>query len=78
MGSDKTVLVTGITGFLGSHVADQFLEAGYEVRGTAREVSKADAIKKALNSKYGEGRVEVVAVPDITIEGAFDEAVKGM
>jgi nucleoside-diphosphate-sugar epimerase len=78
MASNHIVLVTGISGFLGSHVADQFLEAGYKVRGTAREVSKVDAIKKAFISKYGEGRVEVVAVPDITVEGAFDEAVKGI
>jgi len=78
MASDQVVLVTGISGFLGSHVADQFLEAGYRVRGTAREVSKVDAIKKTFDSKYGVGKVEVVAVPDITVEGAFDEAVKGV
>jgi uncharacterized protein YbjT (DUF2867 family) len=78
MASDQVVLVTGISGFLGSHVADQFLEAGYRVRGTAREASKVDAIKKTFDSKYGAGKVEVVAVPDITVEGAFDEAVKGI
>jgi hypothetical protein len=78
MASDQVVLVTGISGFLGSHVADQFLEAGYRVRGTAREVSKVDAIKKTFDSKYGVGKVEVVAVPDITVESAFDEAVKGI
>jgi uncharacterized protein YbjT (DUF2867 family) len=78
MASDQVVLVTGISGFLGSHVADQFLKAGYRVRGTAREVSKVDAIKKIFDSKYGAGKVEVVAVPDITVEGAFDEAVKGI
>ncbi|KAE9372099.1 Nadph-dependent carbonyl reductase from Sporobolomyces Salmonicolor [Stipitochalara longipes BDJ] len=78
MAADRIVLVTGISGFLGSHVADQFLEAGYKVRGTARELPKVDAIKKVFDSKYGEGRVEVVVVPDITVDGAFDEAVKGV
>ena len=78
MSWDHIVLVTGISGFLGSHVADQFLQAGYLVRGAAREVSKVDSIKKAFDKKYGEGKLEVVAVPDITIDGAFDEAVKGM
>lgn len=29
----QTVLVTGVAGFLGSHVADEMLENGYEVRG---------------------------------------------
>lgn len=78
MASDQLVLITGISGFLGSHVADQFPEAGYKVRGTTREVSKPNSIKKAFDSKYGIGGVEMDPVPDITIEGAFDEALKGI
>ena len=72
------VLVTGINGFIGGHVADQFLEAGYNVRGTARTISRADTIKQCLTEKHGKGRLEVVAVPAIAIDGAFEEAVKGM
>jgi UDP-glucose 4-epimerase len=29
----KTVLITGVAGFLGSHLADKFLEEGWQVRG---------------------------------------------
>ena len=29
----KKVFITGIAGFLGSHVADEFLHRGYEVAG---------------------------------------------
>jgi UDP-glucose 4-epimerase len=29
----KTVLITGVAGFMGSHLADKFLESGYHVRG---------------------------------------------
>ena len=72
------VLVTGINGFVGGHVADQFLEAGYNVRGTARTVAKADTIKNCLTERHGEGKLEIEAVPDIAVDGAFDEAVKGM
>lgn len=72
------VLVTGINGFIGGHVADQFLEAGYNVRGTARTVAKADTIKNCLTERHGEGKLEIVAVPDIAVNGAFDEAMKGM
>lgn len=42
---DSLVLVTGINGYLGSHVADQFLEAGYRVRGTTRDLKKVDGLK---------------------------------
>lgn len=35
------MLLTGITGYLGSHIAQQLLERGYEVRGTLRSKSKA-------------------------------------
>jgi nucleoside-diphosphate-sugar epimerase len=75
---DSLVLVTGVNGYIGSHVADQFLEAGYRVRGTAREIAKAEGLKHLWEKKYGPGRFEVVAVPDMAVEGAFDEAVKGM
>ena len=32
-GKGQTVLVTGVAGFLGSHLADRFLAAGYRVKG---------------------------------------------
>lgn len=78
MASNPLVLVTGINGFIGAHIVDQFLQVGYNVRGTVRAVSKADNIKRVLSAKHGEGRIEVIAVPNIATPGAFDEAVKGM
>lgn len=41
----KTVLVTGITGFAGSHVALSALRAGYSVRGAVRSLEKAEKWK---------------------------------
>lgn len=73
----STVLVTGITGYIASHVADQFLAAGYKVRGTSRSIEKAHSIKKVLEKRHGAGSVEIVAVADMAKAGAFDEAVKG-
>ena len=70
------VLVTGANGYLATWVTEKYLEAGYSVRGTVRSLSKGTF----LNDKfvhYG-GRFELVVVEDITKDGAFDEAVKGV
>ncbi|PMD39988.1 NAD(P)-binding protein [Hyaloscypha variabilis F] len=75
---DSVVLVTGVNGFIGSHIADQFLQAGYKVRGTVRKASKADGLKALWEKKYGPGQFEVVEVPEMAVKGAFDEAVKGV
>mmetsp|Transcript_6854 Transcript_6854/g.12145 ORF Transcript_6854/g.12145 Transcript_6854/m.12145 type:complete len:91 (-) Transcript_6854:1331-1603(-) len=39
----KLVLVTGVTGYIGSHVCKNYIEAGYKVRGTVRDKSKKSA-----------------------------------
>ncbi|KAM0492547.1 hypothetical protein ACHAP8_009902 [Fusarium lateritium] len=74
----STVLVTGANGLLGSHISDQFLEYGYKVRGTVRDVEKNTWLKAALDKKHGEGKFELIAVTDLTADGAFDKAVKGV
>jgi uncharacterized protein YbjT (DUF2867 family) len=35
------LLVTGVSGYNGSHVAEQLIVAGYKVRGTSRTSIKA-------------------------------------
>ncbi len=47
----KKVLLTGVTGFLGSHTAIQLLEKGYHVTGTLRNMNRANSIKEII-SKY--------------------------
>ncbi|KAJ3477363.1 hypothetical protein NLI96_g10512 [Meripilus lineatus] len=73
MSGSTLVLVTGITGFLGSHVVDQLLRDGYRVRGTARsaKVSLAQEGYAAYGSQY-----EVVAIDDL-VRGDFTEALRG-
>lgn len=44
----KKVLLTGVTGFLGSHTTIQLLEKGYEVIGTVRDKRNADAIRSII------------------------------
>ena len=45
--SDR-VLLTGISGFLGGHVALQLLQQGYTVRGSVRSLDKAEKVRKTL------------------------------
>lgn len=73
----STVLVTGANGFLGSHIADQFLQHGLTVRGAVRDVRKNEWLADVFHEKYGQGRFRLLGVPDMASEGAFDEAVKG-
>ncbi|KAJ7663854.1 NAD-P-binding protein [Mycena polygramma] len=74
------VLVTGVNGFIASHVADQLLAAGYNVRGTTRSAEKAKWLYELFDNckKYGPGRFAAVSVVDMGSDGAFDEAVKGV
>ena len=46
--NNKKVLLTGVTGFLGSHTTIQLLEKGYEVIGTLRDMKRAGAILKII------------------------------
>lgn len=71
------VLVTGANGYLAVWVVKKYLEAGYSVRGTVRSLSKSAFLKDKFGH-YGNDRFELVVVEDITKDGAFDEAVRGV
>lgn len=75
---DSVVLVTGVNGYIGSHIADQLMEAGYKVRGTTRSISKVQGLDALWEKKFGVGRFEVAIVDDMSHEGAFNEALKGI
>ena len=73
----STILMTGVNSFIASHVADQLLADGYNVRGTVRSISKGEKLQQHFDASYGRGRFEVAVVEDIALSGAFDEVVKG-
>lgn len=55
------VLVTGISGFIGAHVAKRLLDKGYDVRGTVRDKAKGERILDALTHDIADtSRVELV------------------
>lgn len=73
------VLVTGLTGFIASHIGKQLFDHGFKVRGTVRDLSKAAWLKDDLfKAQHLAGNLELVQVPDLGAPNAFDEAVKGV
>ena len=46
--TNKTVLVTGGTGFVGSHCILQLLQKGYKVKTTLRNISRKDEVINML------------------------------
>ena len=72
------VLVTGVNGFIGSHIANNLLRLGYKVRGTVRSADKAAWIKEAMAERHPFAAFDAVVVPDVTVAGAWDEVVKGV
>ena len=68
------ILVTGASGYIGSHVVNEALLAGYRVRGTSRTKEKCDQLKKTFNNHFN---FTTIVVHSFNSEGAYDEAMKG-
>lgn len=71
------ILVTGVNGYIASHIANQLLQLGYSVRGTVRDQSKSKWIKELFEAKYENCNFELAQVEDAVCSGAFDNAIQG-
>jgi dihydroflavonol-4-reductase len=70
------VLLTGISGFLGGHVALQLLNAGYTVRGSLRNLERAGKVRDTLGKAGADtSRLEFVAL-DLMDDKGWREAAK--
>ncbi|KAI8939711.1 hypothetical protein NX059_003463 [Plenodomus lindquistii] len=77
--SKGTVLISGVNGYIAAVAAKHFLDYGYSVRGTVRKATSANRlIHGPLKSFAEKGTFTTIEVPDITVHGAFDEAVNGV
>jgi nucleoside-diphosphate-sugar epimerase len=76
--SGSTILVTGANGLIGSHCVDQFLSAGFKVRGTVRSIDRCRWMVDLFCKRYSDGQFELVEVKDFSVPGCFDEVVKGV
>ncbi|HKR77910.1 MAG TPA: aldehyde reductase [Rhodanobacter sp.] len=72
------VLVTGGSGFIGSHCILQLLAAGHEVRTTVRSLRRADAVRAMLRQGGAEpGGQLSFAEADLERDAGWPEAVAG-
>jgi nucleoside-diphosphate-sugar epimerase len=71
----KTILITGINGYIASVLGLHLLQKGYSLRGTSRRTATVEPLLKGAYAAY-QDRVKIYEVPDMTVAGAFDEAAK--
>ncbi|KAL7945357.1 hypothetical protein V8C42DRAFT_357793 [Trichoderma barbatum] len=72
------VLLTGATGMIGFKTLVEVLKAGYKVRAAVRNQAGFDRIAALKPLAPYLSQVESIIVPEITVPGAYDEAVKGV
>ena len=77
----RTVLITGVTGYLGRHVARVFLDHGYRVIGSTRDAGRLNELKRdirpALEHAESIGALRLVEL-DLTSDDGWDRAMEGV
>eukprot|EP00826_Nyctotherus_ovalis_P045515 TRINITY_DN5048_c0_g1_i10.p1 TRINITY_DN5048_c0_g1~~TRINITY_DN5048_c0_g1_i10.p1 ORF type:complete len:342 (-),score=93.95 TRINITY_DN5048_c0_g1_i10:120-1145(-) len=74
MKAEGKVLITGVNGFVGSHIAKLLLEGGYKVRGTVRD--KGNKEKLASLSTLPAENLELREA-DLTDSASIEKAIEG-
>jgi nucleoside-diphosphate-sugar epimerase len=73
------VFITGGSGHIGSRIIIDALQAGYSIRAAVRSQEKANRILAipSIKSLNVGNKLDFVIVPDLLVDGAYDEAIKG-
>lgn len=73
----ERVLVTGGSGYLGSHCIVSLLRQGHQVRTTVRSLSKADDVRRLVTNGGQSAEGLEFAVADLATDSGWPEAVAG-
>ncbi|MCC4799365.1 SDR family oxidoreductase [Enterovibrio norvegicus] len=73
----ERVLVTGISGFIGLHCAKELLNQGFEVRGSVRDMKKADEVLITLAAASVDTRHLTFVQLDLTSDEGWNDAAEG-
>ena len=74
----KTILVTGASGFLASHILLKLLAENYIVRGSVRSAAKGDHIRQVLENHGADtSRLSFVEL-DLMQDAGWDDAMEGV
>ena len=71
------MLITGVSGFIGAHCALEFLSAGYQVRGTMRDLGRAESIRTMLAQHDERASDMEFAAATLTDADGWTDAVRG-
>jgi dihydroflavonol-4-reductase len=74
---NKTVLVTGGSGFLGGWCLIELLRRGYRVRTTVRDLSREPDVRAAIAAEVDAGERLTVLAADLRGDDGWAEAVEG-
>lgn len=73
----ETILVTGGSGFVAGWCIVRLLEAGHTVRATLRDLSKAEAVRRAVMTMVDPGERLSFVRADLTSDDGWDAALEG-
>jgi nucleoside-diphosphate-sugar epimerase len=73
---NPSLQATGVTGHVGFRVLVYVLQSGYNVRAVVRREAQIDTIKSQKSIKPYLDHLSFTIVPDITVDHAFDDALK--